>query len=382
MVDSSSHCISLYFHIPFCKKKCGYCHFYVIPDKDAFKEALMEGLRTEWQLRLPLLHDKEVVSVYFGGGTPFLLGPEKVGEILSWIAPLFSKEEIPEITLEANPEFIDKASIEAFASIGINRVSMGVQSFDDVLLQRLTRDHDAKSASAAVLATAQAGITNISIDLMYDIPGQTVESWQRTLEQAAALPITHLSLYNLTIEPHTSFFKHKNRLEADLPDEEASAQMYKNAVSTLAQHGLDQYEISAFARDDKQSRHNVGYWIARPFLGFGPSAFSYWEGARFRNIANLNRYCALLRDKELPIDFDEQLDDAARRRELLAVNIRLKSGVDLDAFERRHGSLEQEVKSALKELLEQGLVEEGPINAYRLTEKGILFYDTVAVALI
>lgn len=339
----------------------------------------MEGLRREWGLRLPQMLNKQVVSIYFGGGTPALLGAERIGEILAWCAPLCGDDI--EITLEANPEFIDRELMSAYRAVGINRVSIGVQSLDDTLLKRLTREHDAQSACNAVETTVSAGINNISIDLMYDVPGQTVSSWQETLDRAVQLPITHLSLYNLTIEPHTGFFKKKGDIEKELPDETASLEMYRSAVATLNGAGLQQYEISAFAKERYQSRHNVGYWTARPFLGFGPSAFSYWSGARFRNIANLNRYSNLLLDGATPIDFDEKLDDEARRRELLAINIRLLEGVDIKEFQARHGPLGSEIIAILERLISEGFVKERE-ETFSLTEKGILFYDSVATELI
>jgi putative oxygen-independent coproporphyrinogen III oxidase len=336
----------------------------------------MVGFQREWRHWFPYLQDKTIRSVYFGGGTPSLLGPERIAEILSWIG-----SPIEEVTLEANPEQVTPALMAAYREAGINRVSLGLQTLDDQLLARLSRTHTAKQAIEAVEAVVTSGIANLSVDLMYDIPYQTLSSWQQTLERLAPLPISHLSLYNLTFEPHTPFYKRRSRLQPAVPDPDASLQMYLSAVEKLQEMGLEQYEISAFAKKGFQSRHNVGYWTARPFLGFGPSAFSYWEGRRFRNVAHLQRYSKALEAGHSPIDFTEALEDGARRRELLAIQLRLVEGVNLPLFEERHGPLDEEVKATLLHLQELGLLE-WQDDLITLLPKGRLFYDTVAVELI
>lgn len=370
--------VSLYFHIPFCTHKCAYCHFYVIPDHDPHKQQLMEGFALEWQHWLPALNGKKVVSIYFGGGTPALLGAEPIKEILNWIrSSLAFASPNPEITLEANPENITPQLMTAYAEAGINRVSIGIQTLENQLLAKLERLHNAQKAIDAIQMTAEAGIRNISIDLMYDLPGQTLYHWQKTLEAVATLPITHLSLYNLTIEPHTVFFKHKSALECQLPDPATSLKMYETAIDMLQACGLVQYEISAFAKDELYSRHNVGYWIGRPFLGLGPSAFSYWEGRRFRNVPNLSRYHKALLKGTSPIDFEEKLSPESSRRELLAIHLRLVSGVNLRTFQQQHGQLEECDLETLVELQRQGLIaKEG--EQIKLTRHGMLFYDSVA----
>lgn len=374
--------VSLYFHIPFCTKKCDYCHFYVIPDKERFKPLLLEGLEIEWSQRLPSLKEKQITSIYFGGGTPYLFGADRIGKIIDWVRNELSfVPEGVEITLEANPENITKETMQAYANAGINRVSIGVQTLDNSLLPTLGRLHDSRRAIEAVNITASCGISNISIDLMYDLPGQTFISWQKTLKQAVDLPITHLSLYNLTIEPHTVFFKKQEEMRKIMPDEETSLHMYEQAIEILTDGGLKQYEISAFARNNHYSRHNVGYWTGRSFLGLGPSAFSYWKGSRFRNIANLNRYHQLLLEGKSPVDFEEMLPKEAHLRELLAINIRLIEGVDLSDFQTRYGMIDHETKESLKQLEQQGLISSKGSYIF-LTKKGVLFYDTVATEII
>jgi len=354
----------------------------VLPDKDSYRKQLIEALYLDIALWAPQLANKRLVSIYFGGGTPSLLTPEEIALLLECVNKYIPFDlKTTEITLEANPETVTKERMQAFAYAGINRISIGVQSLDDNLLVKLGRTHKSSSSIDAVRATADAGITNISIDLMYDIPCQTMESWLHTLKEASLLPITHLSLYNLTIEPQTVFFKYQEKLRKELPDADCSTAMYKYAQQILGSAGLEQYEISAFARNGMISQHNVGYWLARPFLGFGPSAFSYWEGKRFRAAANLNRYSEALKAGQQSVDFTEELQPKERRRELLAVALRLKSGVDLLAFEAQHGVLDEEVKAIILRLQKDELLS---VKGCRLslTEKGFLFYDTVAVELI
>lgn len=373
---------SLYFHIPFCTKKCGYCHFYVLPNKEELHALLMEGLNKHLLLWRKKFAEKKIASIYFGGGTPSLLGAKAIATLLDQvhaIAP-FDSNKI-EITLEANPETTTRLQMQEYASAGINRVSLGVQSLDDSLLIKLGRTHHSQKAVDAIKAISEAGIDNLSIDLMYDIPQQTLSSWKNTLQQIAKLPITHLSLYNLTIEPHTAFFKKREQIQKEQPSQECSLEMYETAINLFSDIGLFQYEISAFARNGCYSRHNVGYWTARPFLGFGPSAFSYWEGARFRAISNLQHYVEALHRDEEPIDFLETLPPKAQQRELLAIALRLKEGVDLNEFEMRHGKLDESLLSCLKELENQKLIEQKP-DKIMLTHFGMLCYDTVASEII
>jgi len=358
---------SLYFHIPFCTKKCPYCHFYVIPNRLPYHHQLLsESIALEWERQWPLLQGKPITSIYFGGGTPTLF--EGIGKIL---------EKIPhrtpdcEITIEANPEESTPELFNRLRSIGINRLSLGIQSLDNRSLQTLGRIHSAEKGRQAILDAEKAGFQNISIDLMYDLPDQTEESWRYTLDQLHHLPIHHLSLYNLTIEPHTSF--HKQNVQP--LSGKRSLRLLTAALETLAALGLHRYEISAFALPGHESRHNTGYWTGRPFLGFGPSACSFWEGERFRNIAHLHRYAKLLKAHESPIDFRERLLYPAQVKERLAIQLRLKEGADLTSFD-----LPLETRSAIEKLKALGLLQQEGAQL-QLTERGMLFYDTVATEL-
>lgn len=371
MVISGPDDISLYIHIPFCKHKCPYCHFYVIGDKECFKEQLLAGLQREWKRISPHFEGKKLVSVYFGGGTPTLFGPKRIAEVLSWLP----YEKNAELSIETNPEELSDYS--QYRDIGINRVSLGVQSLSGSELAILDRRHKPEQAIEAIWSIKNGGIDNITIDLMYDLPGQTIESWTKTLSCIKSLPITHLSLYNLTIEPDAAFFRREKQLREIMPDDDTSAQMYALAQEYLKNAGFTQYEISAFCKDNLYSRHNVGYWTGRHFYGMGPSAFSFDGNRRFRNVANLSRYCTLLEQNVSPIDFEEPLDATSRKKELLALHLRLLAGVDL----ANYAPLEPETLKSLKYLESVELIYQNA-NHICLTPKGILFYDTVASELI
>lgn len=364
--------LSLYFHIPFCTRKCPYCHFYVIADRPEHKKLLLECLLIEWQMRLSQVAGHEIVSIYFGGGTPSLFGAKAIAALLEVISDQANVSSDCEVTLEANPEDVSTDLIAGYVQAGVNRVSIGVQSLVDASLQVLGRIHSAKRAIEAIEATFDAGIKNIAIDLMYELPDQTAKSFKKTLVQLDQLPITHLSLYNLTIEPHTPFSKKK----LCLPDQEIGLAMLEDAKECFPKMGLKRYEISAFAKLGFESRHNVGYWTARPFFGLGPSAFSYYQGSRFRNVSHLHRYCRSLKGGKLPVDFSETLIYPQNVCELFVLELRLIRGVVLKRFD-----LPEETLKSIHCFVEEGflILKQGRIS---LSEKGLLFYDTVAAEII
>lgn len=367
--------VSLYFHLPFCTKKCPYCHFFVIPNNNDQKKALHDGLLKEWKREFSKIAGQEIVSIYFGGGTPSLFDPEYIESLLSQIAQDAQVASDCEITLEANPEDVSLSLMQRYKKAGINRVSIGVQSLDDQLLTLLERTHNSNKAVIAINETALAGISNISIDLMTELPTQNVDCFQRTLDQLRELPITHLSLYNLTIEPHTSFYKRQKQITPLLPSPEDALHMLESAVSHLEQISLYRYEISAFAKKGYESRHNSGYWTARPFLGLGPSAFSYFGGKRYRNMAHFHRYLEAVNNGLSPVDFEEQLPYPENVLELLAVELRLVRGVEIEKF-----SLPEKTYTAIEKLIHEGYLQKE--KRLQLTERGRLFYDFVASEII
>lgn len=369
--------IRLYIHVPFCEKKCPYCHFYSVVDDEGLRQHYVQALLRELQEKLLWIGRRLVVSVYFGGGTPFNLGPTYLNAILDTIGRASALCQDAEITIEANPNSVVRDYAVAYAGLGINRISLGAQSFDPALCAALLRSHGVEETFRAVDIFSAAGFSNLSLDLMYDLPKQDLATWHKTLNTAVLLPITHVSLYNLTIEPKTEWFPRREALRLEMPDEELSTEMYLSAGALLHEAGFGQYEISAFAKPGYQSRHNVGYWNGDEFLGFGPSAFSFFDGQRFSNAANIKAYCRFPSKK----NFQDNLSAEERFREFLALGLRMNNGVKLDTLKDRYGPMPAELTKTLTDLIAEGLLEhEG--KAIRLTGRGRLLYDSVAVEII
>lgn len=366
--------LSIYIHFPFCKKKCGYCHFFSLLENESLKKRYFDALLTEIKLRESLIHSplNSIVSIYFGGGTPSLMTPDEIEKILS----LLPHSPDCEITLEANPKTLDLEKLKAFASCEINRISFGVQSFDDRLLQVLTREHSAKDAIIAIENALKAGFDNISIDLMTDIPLQTAESFEESLKIALSLNITHLSLYNLTFETKSAFYHQKKRLLPLLPNESESLAFIEKAKELLSKGGFERYEISAWARKIKYSKHNIGYWTRRNYLGFGPSSHSMLDDDRFYNVSNLASYFTMLQEKKLPIEAHDPLSFLAREKEHLALRLRLFFPFYLSDF-----ATSIESQKTISRYIEEGFIELRD-NKIHLTEKGANFYDLIAEDLI
>ena len=372
---------SLYVHIPFCTRKCPYCHFYVLPYRESDADLLVQALLAEWELRRPSLQGRALASLYFGGGTPALL-PAKALERLIQAFSGSKRGPHLEITLEANPEDVSIERLTAWHALGMNRLSFGVQSLQADELVRLGRKHSPQRACRAIEDAHTCGFRNISIDLMMETPLQTLSSWQETLHTAVSLPIQHLSLYNLTIEPHTAFARQGAALRAQLPSQEVGARMLQEAKAVLDSSGWVRYEISAFARSEEhRSCHNQGYWLGRPFWGLGPSAWSFWDRQRIRNLPHLRRWASSILQGDLAEDEHEELSAAARQAEMLAVGLRLVDGLDRVAFETRWGPLPGRLLVLLQQLGQQGLVDFTETRI-RLTDRGLDLHDEIASELV
>lgn len=278
-----------------------------------------------------------------------------------------------EITLEANPEDVTLEKMIAYQKLGINRVSIGVQSLDDPTLYSIGRGHTSNRSIEAIYQTWQAGITNISIDLMYDLPNQEFPSWKKTIDRVLSLPITHLSLYNLTLELGSLYHKKQISIAPLMPHDEESAAMLSYAIETLTRGGFNRYEISAFCKENLISNHNLGYWTGRPFIGLGPSAFSYYGGSRLQNTPHLSKWKNDLLQGSLSFHFEETLPHPANLHELLAIGLRVSTGIDITAFP----TLPRDTLNLLTSLTERGLLSCNETR-YALTPKGQLFYDDVA----
>ena len=279
----------VYVHIPFCKSRCKYCDFFSTTLLER-REDYVQAVLRELEERKDYLGTERVGTVYFGGGTPSMLSPEQIGTVLEGIRKRFVLESDAEVTLEANPQDVDAAKLEAWKQVGVNRLSMGVQTFGDAKLCAIGRRHNAEQAFAAVRAAKEAGFGNISIDLIYGLPGETMDEWKRDVSQAIGLEIQHVSAYCLSYENGTELTKMLERGEIEEVDEEVENAMYDYLVEALAAAGLERYEVSNFAKPGFESRHNSSYWKGIKYLGVGAGAHSYDGESRQWNVSDLEAY--------------------------------------------------------------------------------------------
>ncbi len=280
----------IYVHIPFCDHKCIYCDFYSII-KDDNKSSYLSNLKREIDHFAREFSDSHIFrTIYFGGGTPSLVEPEYLGEIISHLKNSFEVTPGAEITLETNPGTVSREKLAAFRKQGINRISIGIQSFDPDDLKFLTRIHDADAAIRTVHDAAAAGFKDISIDLIFNLPGQDLTRWQRNLEIATSLPITHISAYSLILEKGTILNKMVLKGEVEIQDEEIDSQLYELTMDFLAAEGFSHYEVSNYCKPGYECKHNTIYWDCENYLSFGTSAHSYMEGKRWWNYSALSIY--------------------------------------------------------------------------------------------
>jgi len=365
---------ALYIHVPFCLRKCRYCDFYSTPINDATADRFVEALGRELRLQEAQLQ-APLESVYVGGGTPTSLGARRLSHLLGMIRPLLDRRT--EFTVEANPGLLDELVAGALAQAGANRVSLGAQTFDAGQLRLLGRLHDVDQPRQAVQLLRRAGIANISLDLIYGIPGQTLESWQASLEKALELEPQHLSCYSLSFEPGTALCA---QVEAGLlrpVDDSVQEACYRWTIQRCLRGGLEHYEISNWARPGRPCRHNLTYWGNLPYLGLGPAAASYIGGVRHVNRPDLEAYLAALSQGQSPPGEAEQLVGRPQMAETLMLGLRLLEGVDRAEFARRFG---QDVMEAfprsLKHHQQLGMVIVSD-DCIRLSPKALFVSDSV-----
>ena len=317
----------LYVHVPFCRAKCPYCDFYSTPAL-----SLVDDWLRAVQKEAALYKDRfpEFDSLYFGGGTPTVLSDDLFADLIAFLRGLFTFAEDTEITVEANPEDVSPEKLEALKCCGVNRLSIGVQSFNDEELTFLKRRHSARQAQTAVGLARSAGFANIGIDLIYLIPGQTEESWINSMERAVGFQPAHLSCYQMTFEEGTPFGRMKAEDKVTVPDEETERRFFLLTSHLLQDHGYIHYEVSNFAHDDaSSSRHNSKYWRHVPYLGLGPAAHSFDGATRWWNHRSVKQYCRALDDDSRPIEGSEVLTDEQLRLEKLYLGLRTCDGISL-----------------------------------------------------
>jgi oxygen-independent coproporphyrinogen III oxidase len=361
----------LYFHIPFCPKLCPYCSFYVETSAKNKTQRFLDALLVEVE-RQSAAFPVQPETIYFGGGTPSMLSIAQLEYLLSNLRERFETRAVREWTFEINPATVSAEKARVLRSLGVNRISMGVQSWDDAVLKTLGRTHSATQAKRTFDTLRAAGFDNIGVDLMFAVPGQTPEQWQRTLAETIALQPEHISAYCLTYEEDTEFFRKLNAGQFS-QDENRDAEMFEMAIETLNGAGFIHYEISNYAQPGRESRHNFAYWCGADYLGFGPSAFSTLGTLRWQNIASSADYMRRVFADASPISFEEKLDPATKRGEIIAFGLRTREGVSARALEPW--------REQIAEFTELGLVEKTS-DRFVLTPRGKLLADSVAEAFV
>lgn len=373
---------SLYIHIPFCLSKCPYCSFVSHPGMGELHRRYAAALLREAEGLKQATGPAPLSTLFLGGGTPTLLDGKDLAEIVTGCAELFGLDNGAEISVEANPKTIDPHTLALLRQSGVTRLSIGVQSFHDRELQLLGRPHNAKDATQAVRLARAAGFTNISLDLMYGLPGQTPESWQRSLEQAISLAPAHLSLYELTIEQGTPYFQQQAQGLLTLPEEEAVAAMDRITATLCRKAGLIQYEISNYARPGCECRHNINYWRNGPYLGLGAGAVACVDGCRRQTIPDPRRYCELIESGQPVILDEERLEPEASFRETGVMGLRMIEGVSREELQKRYGlDVPDYYGATLVRLIDQGLLEL-TTSHLRLTARGRMFANQVMAELV
>lgn len=374
--------VGIYIHIPFCKSRCIYCGFYSTTNKE-LKERYVDALIREIHMRKDdfarlgtSLSPSSTSTVYFGGGTPSSLSVCDIERIVGTLESTFNGTP-SEVTLEMNPDDVTEDYIKAVRQMGINRISMGIQTFDDSRLQFIRRRHNASQAEKAVMTIREEGIHNVSIDLMFGFPNQTMDEWVTDIEKAIALHPTHISAYSLMYEEGTSLFHMLQKGEINQIDDETSLAMYTELINRLTANGYEHYEISNFAMPGYRSVHNSSYWHDTPYLGFGAAAHSYNKDTRSWNIPDLKKYIESIESGVLPSE-SEVIDADTHYNDLITTALRTREGLNLDDLPQKYR--EYALVNAKKSISEHLL--EATDSHIRLTREGLFVSDMVMSELI
>jgi oxygen-independent coproporphyrinogen-3 oxidase len=367
----------LYVHIPFCRQRCDFCAFYLELHREPAAAAFCRALKSEIALHAdePSLKHREIASLYFGGGTPTVLKPDQLTGLLSAVRRSFAFHPDCEITVEAHPGTVTASGLAALRQDGVTRISFGAESMADDELASIGRPGAEAETIIAVTKARSAGFADINLDLMYGLPGQTVESWKRTLLRCIELAPTHISCYALTVEEASRLGHDIRRKRKQAPDESLQLEMDNGAQDILDQAGYEQYEISNYAQPGFRCRHNLLYWTQGEYLGIGPSAQSFIAHDRFGNVSNLTAYQDALADGRLPVVERTTLTTEERLRDAVIFGLRLRQGVATSQMEdhaRNYGHLE-----VLSKLRADHLIEKDG-NRTRLSARGRRYADTIA----
>ncbi len=372
----------IYIHIPFCKQKCHYCSFHFSTTFSKYRRRMIDAILLEIEKEKHLITES-IQSIYFGGGTPSLLNTDEVVGILAAVQLNYIVSETVEITLEANPDDITKQKADDWLSSGVNRLSIGVQSFHEENLQSMNRAHNASEAIGAIEIVKNAGFTSYSVDLMFALPGLTNELWKENLQKVIDLKVPHLSCYNLTIEEQSTLIELIKQKKRPSLSEQNSVDQFKIAMDVLGAAGYVQYEISNYCLPGNESKHNSAYWEQQDYLGIGPSAHSFLSGDRYHTVANNTLYMKGIEGGsggDLVVKEKEELSDANKFNEVVMTRLRCKDGLGLIALEKRFPALFGDFEKELTVQLKLGNVL-CVDSVVVLTEKGKFVADVVAVDL-
>ncbi len=368
--------LGIYVHIPFCRSKCQYCDFYSLSDaRGRLMDEYLQAICTHIREAGPLAPGYRVDTVYFGGGTPTLFGAEGLATILNTIRKCFDVDGNAEITFEANPDSVNPRLLRRLRAEGFNRVSLGIQSDDEAILRTIGRPHTYRQAVSAVQQIRRAGFRNLSVDLMYGLPGQTLEGWKKTVANVLSLEPEHISCYGLKLEENTPLYL--NREEYEFPDDDAQADMYLAAVELLRQKDYRQYEISNFAKREMASRHNLKYWTGGAYLGFGPDASSDFAGKRFSVVRDIRAYIAGITGGGQVLRESQQLQSRDRAGEYLMLRLRTSAGINREEYEKQYLLSFAPLEKILELACRHHLAQHNGQGGYRLTPEGFLVSNSI-----
>ncbi|MFD2306118.1 radical SAM family heme chaperone HemW [Enterococcus termitis] len=375
-IDSTNK-ISAYIHIPFCEHICYYCDFNKVFLEGQPVDEYIQALLKEMQLTKERFPSKEMETIYIGGGTPTSLSADQLAVLLEGVRKILPFDPKNEFTVEANPGDLTQEKLHVMKEYGVNRLSMGVQTFDDQLLKKIGRKHTAEDVYQTMKFLEKENFSNVSIDLIYALPGQTLEGFRDTLARAIELDLPHYSLYSLILENKTMFMNWVRQGRLQLPDQEVEAQMFEETITAMEKGGRHQYEVSNFALKGQESQHNLVYWNNEHYYGFGAGASGYLGHTRYRNHGPIQHYLKPLRNGELPTVETEILTMNNQMEEQLFLGLRKKDGVSKQQFKEKFGvAIEQVYEQVIPQLIERGLLLDNG-HYLQLTEQGLFVGNDV-----
>ena len=368
--------LGIYIHVPFCRSKCQYCDFYSVTDgNDKLFGSYQDAICAHIQEAGPLAPNYLVDTIYFGGGTPTFFGADGMATILNAIRKSFKVASTAEITFEANPDSVTDRLLRRLHSEGFNRVSLGIQCDNDDILKQIGRPHTYAQAVEAVKRIRKARFKNLSVDLMYGLPSQRLQDWEKTLANVLKLQPEHISCYGLKVEEGTPLYDYKDF--CNLADDDTQADMYLSAVEILRQHGYRQYEISNFCKKGNVSRHNLKYWNGGEYLGFGPNASSDFGGSRFTIMRDLPGYIEGIKTGGQVLQEIQRIAPRERAGEYIMMGLRTVTGIDPKEYERRYVMPFAPLEKVLLQCKERGLAEKTYDGNWHLTHNGFLLSNSI-----